>query len=285
MPSSADVVIAFDRFSRWKVIAKRCASSRTRCSRYSPSDVRGRIVGYCSPGSHTSSSRLASPTSAMSSMPELVEHRLGRRDLGRAAVDHDEVGRVGELLRPAGRRIDAGRLVAVRLGGRIGVGVGAVVDLLVEVAGEPAADHLGDPVRVARPLPHREAAVLALAGQPVLEHDHRRHHVRALHVADVEALDAQRRGRQLEGLLQLAQRARPGGEVGGALELVLVERLRGVARHRLGQRALVAALRHADADPRAAPLAEPLASARRCRRAAPARAPRAGSPTRRRSGR
>ena len=33
---------------------------------------------------------------------ELVEHRLGRVDLRQAAVDDDEVGRVGELARPAG---------------------------------------------------------------------------------------------------------------------------------------------------------------------------------------
>ena len=32
-PSSAELVIAFERFCRWYVIAKRCASSRTRCSR------------------------------------------------------------------------------------------------------------------------------------------------------------------------------------------------------------------------------------------------------------
>jgi hypothetical protein len=32
-PSRAEVVIAFDRFCRWYVIANRWASSRTRCSR------------------------------------------------------------------------------------------------------------------------------------------------------------------------------------------------------------------------------------------------------------
>ena len=32
-------------------MANRCASSRTRCSRYSPSLLRGRITGYSSPGS------------------------------------------------------------------------------------------------------------------------------------------------------------------------------------------------------------------------------------------
>ena len=49
---------------------------------------------------------------------------------------------------------------------------------------------------VRRPAPRdREAAVLALARQAVLEDDHRGDHVGALEVGDVEALDAQRRAR------------------------------------------------------------------------------------------
>ena len=63
---------------------------------------------------------------------------------------------------------------------------------------------------------------------------------------------------RLERLLQLAERQRPGGEIGGALELVLVERLLALRRDGLGERPLVAALRYPDAHPRAAPLAEPL---------------------------
>ena len=40
-----------------------------RWSRYRPSEVRGRTTGNSSPGSHTSSSRLASPTTGRSSRP------------------------------------------------------------------------------------------------------------------------------------------------------------------------------------------------------------------------
>ena len=64
-----NAVIRLERRWRWKVMANRCASSRTRCSRYSPSLVRGRITGSGSSGSHTSSSRLASPHTATSVMP------------------------------------------------------------------------------------------------------------------------------------------------------------------------------------------------------------------------
>ena len=67
--SSSLTASAFDRFARWYVMAKRCASSRTRCSRYRPSLLRGRITGESSPGSQTSSSRLARPQAATSSMP------------------------------------------------------------------------------------------------------------------------------------------------------------------------------------------------------------------------
>ena len=73
----------------------------------------------------------------------------------------------------------------------------------------------------------------------------RRDDVRALHVADVEALDPQRRDRQVQRLLQFAERPRPGGEVGGRLSLCWLSDCGGVAAHRLGQRPLVAALRHA----------------------------------------
>src|SRR6476661_8253808 len=69
MPSSWEVVMALDRRWRWKVMANRWASSRSRWSRYRPSLVRGRMTGWSSRGSHTSSRRLASPTRATSSIP------------------------------------------------------------------------------------------------------------------------------------------------------------------------------------------------------------------------
>ena len=131
---------------------------------------------------------------------------------------------------------------------------------------------------------HREPPVLGLAGQPVLEDDHRGDHLGALQVGDVVALDAQRRLGQVERLLQLLQRHRPGRQVAGAAGLVQVQRLPGVARDRLEQRPLVAALRHPQVDPGAAQTLEPGRDLVRRRGAAPAPAPRAAPPpaTRRR---
>jgi hypothetical protein len=58
----AETVIRLDRRCRWKVIANRCASSRTRCSRYSAlGGARQDHREAPRPGSHTSSSRLARP--------------------------------------------------------------------------------------------------------------------------------------------------------------------------------------------------------------------------------
>lgn len=103
-----------------------------------------------------------------------------------------------------------------------------------------------------------EAAVLALAGEAVLEDDHGGHHVVALEVGDVEALDAQRHRVQAEGLGDLLQGAGAGGQVGGALGLVQDQGLLGVALDRGHQVLLVAALRDAQGNVRAAALREPL---------------------------
>ena len=105
--------------------------------------------------------------------------------------------------------------------------------------------------------PDDEPAVLGLARQAVLEDDHRRDDVGALDVADVEALDPQRRVGQLEGLLELLEGLAAGGEVAGPGHLVPGEGLLGVAADRLHQRPLVAALRDPQVDPVAAEGAEP----------------------------
>ncbi len=190
---------------------------------------------------------------------QLVQRPLRGRDLRRAAVDEHEVGRVGELARPAGLRVD--RLVRPLLRpapgrrpglpglpGGLPVPLAELVQLarllaLGEVAPEPAGDDLVDGADVVLPLDglDREAAVLALAGQAVLEHDHRRDHVGALQVRHVVALDAQRRLVQAERVLDLLQRPAPGGQVGRAARLVLLERLVRVALDGLQQRLLVAA--------------------------------------------
>ena len=108
-----------------------------------------------------------------------------------------------------------------------------------------------------------EPAVLALVRQAVLEHDHRPDVVGALEVGHVVALDAQRRLGQAEVVLQLGERPAAGVVVAGPAQAVAGELLLGVAGDGLEQRALVAALRHADLHPRAALQAQPLLVGRR----------------------
>ena len=82
------------------------------------------------------------------------------------------------------------------------------------VAAEPSGDASWiEAVSSALDAPDGEPAVLALAGQPVLEDHHRRDDARALQVGHVEALDAQRRLVEAERVLDLLQRAATGREV------------------------------------------------------------------------
>src|SRR6187549_168029 len=64
-PSSTEPVIARSRRPRWWSIAKRCASSRTRCSSFEASESAARSSGRGRPGTKTSSSRLASETTVV----------------------------------------------------------------------------------------------------------------------------------------------------------------------------------------------------------------------------
>ena len=57
-----DSVIALSRRIRWWVIANRCASSRTRWSSCSSGVSCGSTIGSATPGTNTSSIRLASET-------------------------------------------------------------------------------------------------------------------------------------------------------------------------------------------------------------------------------
>ena len=120
---------------------------------------------------------------------------------------------------------------------------------LVEVAPEPPAQHLL----------HRGEVVLALVldlevpvvrplRQPVLEHGHRRDDLGALQVRDVEALDAQRRLGEVQRLLERDQRPRRALWSEARLSLCRPNASCALQRHRLEQRALLAPLRHADAD-------------------------------------
>ena len=63
-------------------------------------------------------------------------------------------------------------------------------------------------------------------------------------MTDVHTLDAQRRFGQTERFLKVLQRSGTGGEVAVPAQFELLQRLLGVAVHRLRQGSLVAALRH-----------------------------------------
>ncbi len=188
---------------------------------------------------------------------QLVQRPLGGGDLRLAAVDDDELRRIGE---PLGSPVVVLQLLAGFLTGFLAVRPLAGLLLLGDVALEAAADHLVHGPDVVLPLEalDLEAPVLALALEAVLEDDHGGHHVVALEMGDVVALDPQRGAVQVEGLGDLLQRARAGGEVGGALGLVQHERLLGVALHGLHEGLLVAALRDAQRDARPAPCRQPL---------------------------
>src|SRR5690606_35339917 len=199
---------------------------------------------------------------------ELVHRLLGGSDLGRAAVDHHEARRVGEAV-PVARVVRRDLAARQRAGGVVRAGVLTPRELDVvrsaPVGGgapAPPGDDLVHGLGVVacavavRPA-DAERAVLALAGQAVLEHDHRRRLVGALRVRDVVALDAQRRGLEVERLLDLAQRLAPRGEVPRAPGAVQHQRVLGVLADGGSELPLVPALRHADVDPGAAQTAQP----------------------------
>ena len=115
---------------------------------------------------------------------EFVEHRARGIDLSGATVDHVEVRRVGE---PAG-------LVG---------GLGLLGRGVLQVTLEPSASDLRDGGHVvgaalACGLTNREVAVVGFARQAVFENHQRPHHIGALHMADVDAFDPQRRIGQAE---------------------------------------------------------------------------------------
>ena len=103
--------MVFERRLRWWVIAKRCASSRTRCSRYRLSLVRAMMTGSAWPGQPHLLQPLRQPDDGHVVDAELVEGALRGRDLRRSAVDDDEAGRVGELAGPPGLGVDQRRAV------------------------------------------------------------------------------------------------------------------------------------------------------------------------------
>ena len=96
--SSTDFVIFLSRSWRWYVIAKRCASSRTCCSRYSASESRGMRTGLGVAGQVHLFEPLGEARDADVLEPELLEHAHRDVELALAAVDQQQVRRVREPL-------------------------------------------------------------------------------------------------------------------------------------------------------------------------------------------
>ena len=139
--------------------------------------------GLRAPGTNTSSSRLASETTATRGRSKAA-HRVERRaQLALAAVDHDQV-----------RQRREAAVVAV------------VVDAPVPLEAPRARPRRSSGSRPGPAVADAEAPVVGPLRPPVLEHDHRGHRVRVLQVRDVEALDADRQRLEVERLAQLLER-------------------------------------------------------------------------------
>ena len=173
--------------------------------------------------------------------PEGLDHPLGHVELAPAAVDHQQVGRVGELPRPP----RSARQRPVALG---------------DQGGEAAGEHLlhGGEVVVAGHVLDPEPAVVALLGQAVLHHNHRPDVVRPLDVAHVEALDAQGGVGQVQRVLEGGKGSGPGVVVGRPPQPVADELLPGVLGDGRLQGPLVAPLGHPDRHPGPSELAQEL---------------------------
>ena len=89
--SNAERTVRLARRSRWYVIANRCASSRSRWTRYSAGDVGGRTIGSGRSGQEQLLALLGQAGERQVVQPELVEDLLGGAHLALAAVDDHEV--------------------------------------------------------------------------------------------------------------------------------------------------------------------------------------------------
>ena len=231
--SNAERTLRLARRSRWYVMANRCASSRRRWTRYSAGDVAGRTIGSVRSGQEQLLAFLGQAGQRQVVQAELVEDLLGGTDLALAAVDDDEVRH-----RPA--TLLLAPLVAV-----LGQAEPAAEDLLVAREVVRALDGLD-----------LEPAVLAGPRLAVLEHDHAADRLAALEVADVVALDAQRRAGQAQGGGQFLERRQRLALVGQPAGLLAGQRLGGVALGEDRQLPLLPALGEAQVDRPAAPVAE-----------------------------
>ncbi len=126
--------------------------------------------------------------------------------------------------------------------------------------------------------PDHESPVFALARQPVLEDHHAGHHLGALEVGDVIALDAQGDLVETQRLLDLLQSLVARGQVAGAASSCGAPAPGRRCAPRSPARTLVAPLGHPDADLAAPQLAEQLFERVRCPAGWPEPGSRVGSP-------
>ena len=183
--SNIDSRAVASRRWRWNVIAKRWASSRIRCRSCRPGECSGQDDRLGTTGNEHLLDPLRERDHRDARQVELL-HRLQRsRELPLAAVDHDEIRRLGERLVP---------LPSTRRIGR--------------EAREAARDHVGHRGEVVLAVLSADAelAVVRLLRHAVLEHDHRADDLLALDVRDVEALDPDRQRLEVQRLAQLLER-------------------------------------------------------------------------------
>ena len=172
------------RRCRWKVTAKRWASSRTRCSS-SEAGSSARSASGARAARHEDLFALLGEADDRKCDAALAHRLEGRRELPLAAVDHDQGGPRGEAL-----------VVAF-------VGLGCVAQ-----APQAAAHDLAHHGEVVLPgdRADRELAVVRLARPAVLEDHHRAHGMLLAQVRDVVALDAQRQVGEAERVAQPHER-------------------------------------------------------------------------------
>src|SRR3990172_4271199 len=217
-------------------MAKRCASSRMRCTRYSACDVLGSTIGSETSFTYSSSNRLASPASGMWPTPMF---RITSCAAETCPLPPSTITRSGTAPN------DSSNSATAR---------GEPVEPRASSAAPPS------PALAVRPRhrPDPEAAVLRRPRPPFDEDDHGAHGRGALDVRDVVALDAQGERWQVQLVLQLVQRLARLAGVRQPLRPRRLQRLAGVFDGGLDQGALSAALRRQHLHLAPAPLREPL---------------------------
>ena len=237
-----DSVIALSRRIRWWVMAKRCASSRTRWSSCSSGVSCGITTGVGLPGRKTSSIRLASETTAT---PRSRKPCSGSRPAPSWPLPPSMITRFGSAANDASRSASYGERSAWRLP--------------LRVAARQDLRHRGE-IIAGIDLANRETPVIALLRRAALEDHHRGDGVRAADVRDVEALDPHRQRVEAP-----APACRPVSESTrcwrrrSALSFSWSSASRALRSRQVEDAALAAALGRADLDRPAAALGQQLA--------------------------